>query len=65
MWATHCARCQKSLKGISHSMSFFNTDICCLDCLEEEKKHPRYQEAKEAELEAVRRGDYNFPGIGL
>lgn len=65
MWATHCERCKKSLKGIPHRMSFFNTDICCLDCLEEEKSHPRYQEAKQAELEAVRRGDYNFPGIGL
>lgn len=65
MFTKNCARCGQSLEKVPHSMSYFNTDICCLDCLEKEKQHPRYQEAKRAELEAVQRGDYNFPGIGL
>ena len=51
-------------KTISQSMSFFNTDMCCSDCLDKEKKHPKYQEARDAEEAAVRRGETNFPGIG-
>ncbi len=30
-----------------------------------EQHHPRYEEARRAEAEACRRGDFNFPGIGL
>ena len=57
-----CARCGQ--ETVSQMMSFFNTDMCCSDCLEKEKKHPKYQEARDAELAAVRRGETNFPGIG-
>ena len=57
-----CDRCGQ--ETISQSMSFFNTDMCCHDCLEKEKKHPKYQEARDAEEAAVRRGETNFPGIG-
>ena len=45
-------------------MSFFNTDTICMGCEENERKHPKYKEAKEAEAQAVASGDYNFPGIG-
>jgi len=45
-------------------MSKFNEDIICMDCLAKEKAHPKYAEASKAELEAVKRGDYNFPGVG-
>ena len=60
----YCERCGKSTKGEAVRMSFFNTEMCCLDCLEKERKHPDYQKAKEAELAALRRGERNFPGIG-
>lgn len=46
-------------------MSRFNTQECCLRCIERERTHPRYPEAEKAELDAIRSGDYNFPGIGL
>jgi hypothetical protein len=46
-------------------MSTFNTQILCLDCKRKERQHPAYPKAAEAENEAVRRGDMNFPGIGL
>lgn len=46
------------------SMSYFNTDECCFACLRKEQQHPDYEKAKQAELEAVMRGDRNFPGIG-
>jgi hypothetical protein len=32
--------------------------------MEAEKRHPRYQEALDAETLAVMHGDYNFQGIG-
>lgn len=46
--------------------SFFNTELICLThCQPKEESHPKYEEARAAELAAVLAGDYNFPGIGL
>lgn len=59
-----CDRCGSSLKGQVMRMSFFNTDMCCLPCIEKERQHPDYQKAKEVERQAVLEGNYNFPGIG-
>jgi hypothetical protein len=57
-----CARCGKEV--ICYIMSFFNTDNICLECEKKEKAHPRYAEARRVELEEVKKGNYNFPGIG-
>lgn len=46
------------------TMSRFNTDTICASCEKKEKAHPRYKEAQEAELREVRRGNYNYKGIG-
>jgi hypothetical protein len=35
-----------------------------MECKGEEEKHPKYQEAREAERQACLRGDMNYPGIG-
>jgi hypothetical protein len=45
-------------------MSKFNTDLICEACVDEERRHPDYDKAAQAEIEAIKRGDYNFPGIG-
>ena len=58
-----CDRCHKSLAD-GFSMSRFNTDALCYDCLEEEHQHPDYQKAVDAELAALRSGNRNFEGIG-
>ena len=58
-----CERCGKGT--IITIMSTFNTQMICEICENLEKTHPQYTEAKEAELQAVKNGDYNFPGIGL
>jgi hypothetical protein len=42
----------------------FNLDELCLDCKDQEEKDPLCQQACRAEIEAVRRQDSNFPGIG-
>jgi hypothetical protein len=36
-----------------------------MDCADEEKNHPRYEEAKQADHEEVLKGNYNFKGIGF
>lgn len=57
-----CCRCGD--KSSAMTMSRFNTDWICLECEKKERQHPDYKRASEAELAAVRRGDYNFEGIG-
>ena len=54
-WPTKCQRCGDPL-GVS-SMSFFNEDVCCTPCLDDEKDAPTYAAAKAAE---VRNRNYNF-----
>jgi hypothetical protein len=57
-----CPRCgQKPLASI---MSRFNQEIICSQCERIERLHPAYAAAAAVELAAVRRGDYNFPGVG-
>lgn len=57
-----CCRCHEPLEAFT--MSRFNTDEICIPCLEREQKHPKYQEAYDAELKACQNGNYNFLGIG-
>ena len=60
---TRCDRCGATLDG-GFTMSRFNTDAICMKCAEEERQHPDYELAMRAEMEAVRSGDRDFPGIG-
>jgi hypothetical protein len=59
-----CERC-KDQEPASLSMSYFNTQMICTFCQDAEAAHPKYQEARAAENRAVRRGNFNFEGIGL
>ena len=58
-----CDRCGASLDGC-RTMSRFNTDTLCMKCADEERQHPDYQLAADAELAAVRAGNRNFAGLG-
>jgi hypothetical protein len=60
---TMCNRCH-SPATISR-MSKLNTDILCPLCIDDEEALPNYEAGRTAELEAFRRGDNNFPGVGL
>lgn len=62
-WLGNCHRCGKKVDV--HTMSKFNLDLLCLGCWTEEREHPDYEKACQAENDAVLRGDYNFPGIGF
>ena len=47
-----CDRCGKNL------------DVICMDCKEKETHHPRYNEACRRDIEEIKKGNYNFQGIG-
>lgn len=57
-----CDRCGRSTNITI--MSMFSTETICGPCSDREQKHPLYEEARRVEGEAVRRGDFYFPGIG-
>jgi len=59
---TKCDRCRTETNVTT--MSMFNTQVICMDCQDAERKRPDFEAARQAETEAVLRGDYNFPGVG-
>jgi len=61
-WHGNCHRCGTATN--IHTMSMFNTELICMDCKEKEKEHPKYKDAQDADWEAIREGNRNFPGIG-
>lgn len=61
---TNCDRCKGPLMN-GHMMSFFNTDTLCMSCVIKEKAHPKYEDARRVEMAEVKKGNYNYPGIGL
>lgn len=58
-----CDRCGSLLTN-GRIMSMYNTDCICLSCKEKERQRADYRKAADADNEAVRNGNYNFPGIG-
>lgn len=60
---TKCDRCGGSLK-YGRKQSMYNADCLCLKCIDDERKLPEYKEAVEADHAEIRRGNYNFKGIG-
>lgn len=62
--AENCERCGKSLNGCQ-IMSMYNEDVLCMECKDKETKRDDYRQASDAENAAIRRGERNFPGIGL
>lgn len=59
----NCDRCSEKL-DFGRIMSMFNEDCICLECKEKETKDPRYKKARDREHEEVKKGNYNFKGIG-
>jgi hypothetical protein len=57
-----CERCRKETR--TTIMSMFNTQTICMECKDAEEKDPLYKEARAADEAAIRRGDFNFRGVG-
>lgn len=62
---SQCDRCNAPKEKSELMMSIFNTQMLCHICQLKERQHPKFEEARDAELDAISRGDFNFPGIGL
>lgn len=60
-WSMTCDRCKGKCKSLK--MSWLNTQMLCESCQKKEESHPLYKEAKKRELEEVKKGNYNYPGI--
>jgi hypothetical protein len=60
----NCDRCCQSHKNLT-TMSIFNEETICLPCKSEERIHPDYKKASDAEIAECKKGNYNFKGIGL
>ena len=61
---TTCDRCGGSLSS-GRIMSMYNEDCICLKCKDEERQRSDYQKAVKADNEEIKKGNYNFRGIGL
>ena len=61
---TGCDRCGGHLDG-GRNMSRYNEDCICRECHRKEKARTDYQKAVEADQAEIRRGNWNFKGIGL
>ena len=61
---TKCDRCHGDFNGC-RTMSMFNTQVICMACKEKEQQRADYRKAVEADHAEIRKGNYNFQGIGL
>lgn len=60
---TTCDRCHKKTRATI--MSMFNNDTICMNCKAKEETRTDYKKAVEADVAAIKSGNYNFKGIGL
>ena len=58
----HCDRCGGDLKS-GRTMSMFNRDCICMDCKEKEMQDKDYPKAVQADIDEIKKGNFNFPGI--
>lgn len=64
MHRENCDRCGQSTNGRT-TMSMFNEQVICMSCKENEKKRDDYKKAVDADIAEIKKGNYNFKGIGL
>lgn len=61
-WTGNCQRCYKETN--CHIMSMYSEKLICMDCKSKEEKRDDYKSAQDADRAAIKRGNYNFEGIG-
>ncbi len=59
----YCDRCGCSLAN-GRTMSMYNEDCICMKCKEKERQRADYRDAVEADQTEIRKGNYNYNGIG-
>lgn len=60
----YCDRCGGLLKE-GRTMSMFNTQCICMDCLKKEKQDKDYEKAVKTDHEEIKKGNYNYKGIQI
>ena len=60
----YCDRCHGSLKS-GRIMSMYNNDCICMECKKKEQQRADYKKAVEVDHEEIKKGNYNFNGIGF
>lgn len=60
----HCDRCGGSLAA-GRTMSMYSEACICMECKGKEVQRADYKEAVEADHAEIRKGNYNFKGIGF
>jgi len=45
-------------------MSMFNLDVLCSTCIDLERKHPDFNKAHDTDRAEIKKGNFNFQGIG-
>ena len=63
MHRDNCDRCGESTNGTT-ILSMYNDEVICMKCKEEEKNRPDYKDACDVDNDQIRKGNYNFKGIG-
>ena len=58
-----CNRCGSQAESLR--CSWFNPQMLCYQCRQEEVSHPLYEHARRVEHVKTQVGDYRFVGIGL
>lgn len=61
-WTGSCQRCYKETN--CHTMSMYSEKLICMGCKEKEEKRDDYGKARDADVTAIKAGNYNFSGIG-
>lgn len=59
----HCDRCG-GLLNEGRTMSMFNEECICMSCKEKETQRADYKKAVDADHAEIKKGNYNFLGIG-
>lgn len=59
----YCNRCGGDLSG-GRIMSMYNEDCICMECKRKEEQRSDYKQALDADHEEIKKGNYNFKGIG-
>jgi hypothetical protein len=43
----------------------YNEEVICMSCKDAEKKRSDYKQAHDADVAEIKKGNYNYEGIGL
>lgn len=61
-WNGRCQRCR--VKSYSYIMSMYSVTLICSLCSDKERERPDYDEAAKTESNEVKKGNFNYEGVG-